>query len=56
MHGADQAIRSSHGCTAAQIGTEGVQKVFQGIFLITVLVYLQGYPIRLGKGKSAKEQ
>ena len=31
MHGADQGIRSSHGCTAAQIGTEGVQKVFQGI-------------------------
>ena len=30
MNGADPNIRSSNGYTAAQIGTENVQKVFQG--------------------------
>ena len=30
MNGADPTIRNSTGCTPAQVGTESVQKVFQG--------------------------
>lgn len=38
MHGADQNIRSACGITAAQAGTENVQKVFQGVSSLLILL------------------